>query len=113
MVILHGDLMARHDMKLKQELWSRHLVDKKEIDAAVAREMKEMQAYIDKANSDNPDHAPKMPDPEKLKKSMQRAAEEALELVVRGPNIWVLSPGKLTRYDRDTGNPVKEIPVPP
>ena len=24
----------------------------------------------------------------------------------------MLSPGKLTRYDRDTGNPVKEIPVP-
>jgi hypothetical protein len=111
-VFLHGDLLARHDMKLKQELWSRHLVDKKEIDAAVAREMKEMQTYIDKANSDNPDHAPKMPDPEKLRKSLQRAAEEALELVVRGPNIWVLSPGKLTRYDRDTGNPVKEIAVP-
>src|ERR1035437_4708987 len=61
-VFLHGDLLARHDMKLKQELWSRHLVDKKEIDAAVAREMKEMQTYIDKANSDNPDHVPKMPD---------------------------------------------------
>src|ERR1039457_7335305 len=43
---------------------------------------------------------------------MQRAAEEALELVIRGQNIWVSSPGKLTRYDRDTGNPVKEIPVP-
>src|ERR1039457_259162 len=43
---------------------------------------------------------------------MQRAAEEALELVIRGQNIWVISPGKLTRYDRDSGNPVKEIPVP-
>ena len=71
-----------------------------------------MQAIIDKANSENPDHVPKMPDPEKLRKSMKRAAEEALDLRVRGQNIWVLSPGKLTRYDRDTGNPVKEIPVP-
>jgi len=44
--------------------------------------------------------------------SMQRAAEASLELIIRGQNIWVLSPGKLTRYDRDNGNPVKEIPVP-
>ena len=111
-VFLHGDLLARHDIKLKQELWSRHLVDKKQIEVAIAKEMKEMQVIIDKANSEHPDHVPKMPDPEKLQKNMQRAAEEALELVIRGQNIWVVSPGKLTRYDRDTGNPVKEIPVP-
>ena len=111
-VFLHGDTLARYDMKLNKELWSRHLVDKKQIEAAVAKEMKEMQVLIDKANSENPDHVPKMPDPEKLQQSMQRAAAAALELVVRGQNIWVLSPGKLTRYDQDTGNPVKEIPVP-
>jgi hypothetical protein len=111
-VFLHGDTLALHDMKLKKEVWSRRLVDTKEIDAAIATEMKEMQAVIDKANSDNPDHVPKMPDPEKLRKSMQRAAAAALDLRVRGENIWVLSPGKITRYDRDNGNPVKEIPVP-
>lgn len=111
-VFIHGDTLARYDMKLKKEIWSRHLVDKKEIEAAIAREMKDTQAAIDKANSDNPDHVPKMPDPEKVRKSMQRAAEEALDLRVRGENIWVLRPGKLTRYDRDTGNPLKEIPVP-
>ena len=70
-------------------------------------------ARYDKANSENPDHVPKMPDPEKLRQNMQRAAAAALELVVRGQNIWVLSPGKLTRYDQGTGNPVKEIAVPP
>ena len=111
-VVLHGDLLARHDMKLKREVWSRHLVDKQRITAAVAAEMKAMQTIIDKANNDNPDHVPKMPNPEKLQQAMQRAAEAALELVVRGQNIWVLSPGKLTRYDRDTGNPAKEIRVP-
>ena len=109
---LHGDTLARHDMKLKKEIWSRHLVDKKEIEAAIAKEMKEMQAVIDKANSDDPDHVPKMPDPEKVRKNMQRAAEAALDLRVRGENIWVLSPGKLTRYDRETGKPVKEVAVP-
>ncbi len=111
-VFLHGDQLARYDMKKNEQVWSRRLVDPKEIDALVAREMKDMQAIIDKANSDNPDFAPKMPDPEKLKKNAQRAAEEALELIVRDQNIWVLSPGKLTRYDRDTGKPVKELAVP-
>ena len=111
-VFLHGDTLALHDMKLKKAIWSRRLVDQKEIEAAVARERKAMQAVIDKANSEDPDHVPKMPDPEKLRRSMQRAAEAALDLRVRGDNIWVLSPGKLTRYDRDNGNPVKEIPVP-
>jgi hypothetical protein len=111
-VFLHGDTLARHDMKQKKEIWSRHLVDRQEIEAVVARQMKAMQAVIDKANSDDPDRAPKMPNPEKLRKGMQRAMEAALELRVRGENIWVLSPGKLTRYDRETGNPVKEMPVP-
>jgi len=111
-VFLHGDALSRYDMKLNKELWSRQLVDKKQIEAAVAKEMKEMQALIDKANSENPDHVPKMPDPEKLRQNMQRAAAAELELVVRGQNIWVLSPGKLTRYDQGTGNPVKEIGVP-
>ena len=111
-VFLHGDLLARHDMKLKKELWSRHLVDKKQLDDAVAQELKRMSAVIDKITGVDPDRAPKMPNPDKLRQSMQLEAEADLELIVRGQNIWVLSPGKLTRYDRDTGEPVKQIPVP-
>ena len=77
-VFLHGDTLARHDMKLKQEIWSRHLVDQKQIDAAVAQEMKDRQALIDKITGDNPDNAPKMPNPEKLHRSAREAAEAAL-----------------------------------
>jgi hypothetical protein len=112
-VFLHGDTLARYDQKLKKQLWSRTLLDQKQIDAAVAREMKKVQAAIDKANEDDPDHVPKMPDPVKLKQNAQRTAAAALELVVRGQNIWVISPGKLTRYDLDSGKPDKEIAVPP
>ena len=35
-MFIHGDTLARYDMKLKKEIWSRHLVDKKEIEAAIA-----------------------------------------------------------------------------
>ena len=111
-VFLHGDTLARHDMKQKREIWSRHLVDKQQIDAAVVQEMKATQALIDRITGDNPDNAPKMPNPEKLRENLRIAADAALELVVCGQNIWVLSPGKLTRYDRDTGEPIKEIPLP-
>ncbi len=111
-VFLHGDTLARHDMKLKKEIWSRHLVDPKQIDAAVAKEMIALQAIEDKASNANPDYEPKTPNPAKVRKSMQKEAEAALELRVRGQNIWVLSPGKLTRFDRDTGAPVKEIALP-
>ena len=111
-IFLHGDTLARHDLKLKKGIWSRHLVDKQEVEAAMAAQMKAVQAVIDKANNDNPDNAPKMPNPDKLRKSIQRALEAELDLRVRGENIWVLSPGKLTRYDRETGNPLKDIPVP-
>jgi hypothetical protein len=110
-VFLHGDMIARHDMKAKKEIWSRHLVDLKEIDAEVDAEMKAMKKMIDKANNDNPDHVPKMPDPEKLKRHLARAAAEALQLRVYGKNVWVSSPGKLVRYNWDTGNPDKEMPL--
>jgi hypothetical protein len=110
-VLLHGDTLARYDMRTKKEIWSRHLVDPKEIDAEIAREMKSMQVAIDRANNDHPDFVPKMPNPEKLKKQLKRAAEEELDLKLNGQNIWVSSSGKLTRYDWDTGSPGKEISV--
>jgi len=110
-VFLHGDMLARHDMKQKKELWSCHLVDLKQIDAEVDAEMKATKIMIDKANNDNPEHVPRMPDPEKLKRSLARGAAQALQLRVYGQNIWVSSPGKLVRFDWDTGKPNKEIPI--
>ena len=113
LVFLHGDTLARHDMRQKREVWSRHLVDRKQIDDAIAAITKATQAAIDKANNEDPDHVPKMPSPEKLRKSMEKAAAAELELRVHGQNIWIVSPGKVVRYDWDNGNPVKEIPIRP
>jgi hypothetical protein len=109
LILLHGDTLARHDMEQKREIWSRRLADKKQIEAAIAQVMRETKAAIDKANNENPDAAPKMPDPEKVRRSVERAAAATLELRVHGQNIWVVSPGKIVRYDWDSGNPVKEI----
>jgi len=110
-VFLHGDTLARYDMKQKKEVWSRRLLDKQQIEAEVAKEIKRIQALIDQANNEGSEKVPKMPSRDKLTRNIERAAAAALELRVRGQNIWIVSPGKLARYDWETGNPAQEIAV--
>jgi len=111
LIFLHGSTLARGDLKQKKQIWSRELMDEKDIDAEVARTMKASRAAIDKATGTNPDLDLKMPDAAKLKRTLTKEAAAALVLRVQGHNIWVASPGKVTRYDWDTGNVVKDIPL--
>jgi hypothetical protein len=108
-VFLHGGTLARHDMKDKKQVWSRYLIDKKQIEEEVAAAIKQTKLLIDKANHEGWENTPKMPDPEKLARSLERGMAASLQLRVQGQNIWVGSPGKLVRYDWVTGNPSKEI----
>jgi len=73
-VFLHGGTLARHDMKNKKEIWSVNLINEKDIDAQVAKEMEEAKKDIDWANSNTPESVPKMPRPDKLKKELMREA---------------------------------------
>jgi len=82
-----------------------------QIEAEVAKEIRRIQALIDRANNEGSEKVPKMPSRDKLTRSIERAAAAALELRVRGQNIWIVSPGKLARYDWETGNPAQEIAV--
>ena len=111
LVCLHGTILSRHDLKQKREIWSQSLVHKPQIDAALAGAMKQAQAAVDRANNETPDSVPKMPDPERLRSSLEREAAAELDLRVHGQNVWVVSPGKLTRYDWETGNLGQEIPL--
>ena len=108
-VFLHGGTLARHDMKQKKQIWSHYLIDKKKIEEEVQQELKSMQKLIDKANSDGWEDVPKMPDPQKLARSLERSAAASLTLRVNGQNIWVGSPDKLVRHDWNNGTPAKEI----
>jgi hypothetical protein len=108
-VFLHGGTLARHRMKDKREIWSHYLVDTNALDREMARELKDMQAAIIKAESDNPEFAPKMPDQLRMRRSMIKGAEASLHLRVIGQNIWVMAEGKLTQYDWDSGKPIKEL----
>lgn len=105
-VFIHGGKLARYDLKTKKEVWLRQLVDKKKIADEAARELKEMQAAAQRGES-----VFKIPQLEELIKDMTRAGERALDLHVRGQNIWVATDGKLTRYDWDSGEPRQEVAV--
>ena len=111
LVFVHGDTLARHDMKLKKEIWSCRLLDQREIQAAVERERKSIQARIDEANNEDRDRVPGMPPPDRMAEQIERAEAADLSLHVRGQNVWVASPRKLVRYDWDSGKPVQELEV--
>jgi hypothetical protein len=108
-VFLHGGTLARHDMKQKKEIWSMNLINDKDIDAQVAKEMEEAKKEIDWANSNTPESVPKMPRPDKLKKELIREAAASMRLRIVGQNIWIMTPNKLIRFDWDTGKTNKEI----
>lgn len=105
-VFIHGDKLARYDLKTKKEVWRRPLVDKKKMADEAARELKEMQAAGQRGEGSF-----KIPALEELIRDMTRAAERALDLHVHGQNIWVAADGKLVRYDWDTGEPRQEVAV--
>lgn len=108
-VFLHGDTLARYDLAAKKEIWSRRLVDREEIAAEAADELKQMQSWALKSQQEGREDWFKPPPLDKLTRNLERAAAASLELRVQGQNIWVTSPGKLARYDWESGKPVKEI----
>ena len=110
-VFLHGGTLARYDLQSGRAIWSSEILDHQAIQRAVDRQTKATQALIDKAISDGAEQVPKMPSPEQMTREMERAATAALTLRVRRENIWVVSPGKLVRYDWGTGRVAKEVAV--
>jgi len=104
MVFLHGDKLSRYDLKANQQIWLRHVLDKKKLGEAAAAEVKEMQADAAKG-----EHFGKIPSVEKHTKEMIRRAEESLQLRVQGQNIWVTDGEKVKRYDWNSGEPKQEV----
>ncbi|HXP61972.1 MAG TPA: PQQ-binding-like beta-propeller repeat protein [Dongiaceae bacterium] len=113
LVFLHGSLLARYDLKADKEIWSRQLLDEKEMDAATAIQFKELEQANERVRQSDPDNVPKTPSPDRLKLRLERMAAAALDLRVYGRNIWVISPVSLVHYDWETGKPDKEVALPP
>ena len=112
LVFLHGGVLARYDIKSKKEIWSRVLVDRKQVAMEATREVEQRLAEREKAIKGGADPAdwyvPMLPD---VLKQRQRRAESSVELHTRGENVWVAFRDKLVRFDWATGQPGKEIPL--
>ena len=103
-VFIHGDKLARYDLKSKKEVWLNHIVDKKKIAEEAAVEVKHLQEEAAKS-----EFTIRIPSVEKLTKSGIRAAEQSLELLVLDKNIWVANGRKVVRYDWDSGQQKQEL----
>ncbi len=110
-VFLRGGTLARYDMETKKEIWSSYLINKAEIAKAVSKTITNIEALIYKANNEAWEHVPKMPSRESLTRNMERSEAAAMDLRVRGKNIWIVSPSKVSRFDFETGKLADEIPV--
>jgi hypothetical protein len=108
-VFLHGGTLARHDMKQKKAVWSRELLDAKQLDDQAAALLKQLEENYARTSAGSFKLRP--PTLEKLRQRVEREAAAALELYVSDRNVWVASSGKLVRYDWETGNPSKELPL--
>src|SRR5204862_1088665 len=103
LVALHGLTLARHDIKLKKEIWSNLIVDRKKIaDDSTAQFEKSKDAPID------PDAPRPLTLPELIENN-ETVVSRNLHLYVQGENVWVAFPDKVVRYDWESGKPAKEI----
>ncbi|SPE55666.1 putative Pyrrolo-quinoline quinone [Verrucomicrobia bacterium] len=112
LVFLHGGTLARYDLKTKKEIWSQYLIDTNQIAAEATKEIQQEQAWAIKAQQEGSEGNFRPPPLEKLIRMMERSAAAELELRVSGSNLWVTQPGKLQRYDWESGKLAKEIRVP-
>ncbi|HTG45006.1 MAG TPA: PQQ-binding-like beta-propeller repeat protein [Verrucomicrobiae bacterium] len=110
LVVLHGGTLARFDLKTKNEVWSKYLLDKSQIATGASAALEQMKVSRKEAIADGADSDDlKIPSLEELTESMIRSAEESLALHTHADNVWVKFQDKLVRYDWQNGTPGKEI----
>lgn len=110
-VFLHAGTLARYDLKLNKQVWSRELIDPKQLEATAAKTLERMQISAQRATQEHPDTPVRLPSPDRLAGQMQRETAAALDLRLQDRNVWVMAPDKLVRYDWDTGKTAQEIPL--
>lgn len=103
-IFIHGDKLARYDLKSKKQVWMNHIVDKKKIGEQAAVEVKRIQEAASKS-----EFTIRVPSVEQYTKDNIRSAEGNLELLVLDKNVWVANGNKVVRYDWDSGQKKQEI----
>ncbi len=112
-VLFHGATLARYSINPQKEIWSVRLLDRERYSRIAEAQLKAMQERNVHLTDQGVEDLPKIPPADKLIDQLEGSAEDAMTLYVRGENVWVASPGKVVRYDWETGKPAKEFQVPP
>ena len=112
LVFIHGNTLARYDLKRHQEIWSVPLLDPKKFAELADAQLKAMQQRNVQLADKGVEDLPRLPSPDKMIEQIEQSEENELVLHVRGEKIWVASPGKLSRYDWETGKTAQEMAVP-
>jgi hypothetical protein len=105
-IFLHGGTLARYDLKTKKQIWSQELIAPDQIAAIVKAENDE------RARANAAGDFPRIPAVGSQEREAKIALQSALTLNVSNETIWVASPGKLTRYDWDSGKVSQEAALP-
>jgi hypothetical protein len=116
LVFLHGGTLARYNLKTKEMIWSRELIDRKQLEAEAVAAMKAWSEQRDKLFAENPEAVQAMGRGASMEETIQEmeiARAASLALYLRGDNLWVAQDRKLVRYDWNTGNPGKELAFEP
>ncbi|HEY2084209.1 MAG TPA: PQQ-binding-like beta-propeller repeat protein, partial [Verrucomicrobiae bacterium] len=110
-VFLHGFQLARYDLGSKKPNWTNDVITKEQLDAEVAKQVKEYQSEMEYAIKNGYDR-PHIPLQDDIAKEVQQEMERSLHLFVQDQNIWIAKNDKLTRYDWDTGKAGQELALP-
>ena len=101
-VFLHGNTLARYNIKTKKEVWSHPMIDPQLIKDAIARASADSDAVAALASLSG--HM-------NMAEVVEQEMESGFQLQVAGSNVWVSSPGKFTHFDWDTGKVLQEVPL--
>lgn len=110
LVFLHGDTLARYEVKEQDRIWSVHVLDREKFKQKAQDDLKSMATENSKI-LDNGGRPLRIPSPDEVLDQLLTSAEEEMTLYVRGQNIWIASPGKIVRYDWATGQQNKVLTV--
>ena len=99
-VFLHGGTLARYQIGKSTPVWSKELVPDQLVADTVARQKKDGD-FSGMAMTDD-----------KIAKVVRNELCQAYTLYVLDHHVWLASSDKLTQFDWDTGNSVRDVPLP-
>jgi outer membrane protein assembly factor BamB len=103
LIYLHGGTLGRVDLKTKKQIWAQEVITKSQVDELVKVE----SATEDRMNEGSDYRRRRTGDA--LERIAKQILQSQLTLHVSGQNIWVGNGEKLTHYDWDNGEVLRNI----